>query len=200
MHPPSAPQPPQGPRGAAKRARRTCEQDDQRPPREPPGGGALDFATRVGAQAHGPGEARGSKDGPQEAQPRAKADAGATPRQGPPDDPEWDPSAYVISFCDGAGGAFVAVSHFTRKVKGHACEKEDHLREFVTRRWPQITASKLTADLKVQQLMDEIRKEMPDIVILIGGPPCQPFSELGNNPRGFEDERSAQAPTCSLRC
>jgi len=98
---------------------------------------------------------------------------------------------FVLSVCDGIGAAFVAMDHYVSDVVGHACELEDNLREFVQSKWPRVTGCKRIQELKVENLKAKILAAKATAVLLIGGPPCQPFSGLGSNPRGFEEERSA---------
>ena len=46
-----------------------------------------------------------------------------------------------------------------------------HLREFVARQWPDVTTGPLAEDLNVQEILVYIRRQDPDVVIMMGGPP-----------------------------
>ena len=104
---------------------------------------------------------------------------------------EESPKLFIVSVCDGIGALFEAISHYTQVRDGWACEREAHLRELVRSKWPSLKASARLEDLKAADIEEAIDKAKADMVLLGGGPPCQPFSELATAPKGLADERSA---------
>ena len=106
------------------------------------------------------------------------------------EDPD-EPLAYVISVCDGIGAALVAASRKTTRIRGHVCEEKPNLRRFTRDKWPLCTSSARIEDLTAADLFPLIMAADPDLVILIGGPPCQPYSGLATDPKGLSDPRAA---------
>ena len=126
-----------------------------------------------------------SRAGP--AQSRSGRETGSQSR----DVADDDPSVYLISVCDGIGGAMLAVSQYTQRIAGCAVEKEPNLRQFVAQKWPQMHCTAMIEDVDVSALLRQVRHMKPDIVLMIGGVPCQSFSALADEPLGFPDERTA---------
>ena len=100
------------------------------------------------------------------------------------------PRLFVVSVCDGIGSGLVALDKYT-DVVGIACERNPHLRAFVAGKWPGVKTSALIEDLKGDELMQQASAHGAAVILLIGGPPCPPFSALSSAPKGFADERSA---------
>ena len=92
--------------------------------------------------------------------------------------------------CDGIGGARVALGRRTIAVKCHSVEKCRHLREFIVGMYPGTTAEEDACDMDLPSLLKPIQKESWDMILLVAGPPCQPFSGLSGRATGFEDPRS----------
>ena len=74
---------------------------------------------------------------------------------------------------------------------GHVvtAEKEPHLSFFVNSIWP-CEPYRLAQDIKLETFVSRIRETNFDVLLLAGGPPCQPFSGLAAAPGGFDDLRS----------
>ena len=130
-------------------------------------------------------EKEGKKD---EAEPVEK-EAEAKDEDG--DEEVEDYKVFVISLCDGMGGGLVAVTTKTARMRGHVVEKEEHLREFVCGKFPGATASTMVEAFDIEAVLAEVEKEDPDALMLIMGPPCQPFSLLATTPLGLDDPRCA---------
>ena len=124
--------------------------------------------------------------------PAAAAGSGAPPSlgHGLPERAD-DPLVYVISVCDGVGGAFLAVRRYTTRIRGWAVERKRHLAAFVRSQWPQLHSTALVEEVTVAEVLRQIVAPSPDVILLIGGVPCQPFSGLASDPQGFRDERPA---------
>ena len=73
--------------------------------------------------------------------------------------------------------------------EGHTCESEEHLRDFVSARWPRLRCSDDVNTLTIQDFAEHIKAVAPARVLLAGGPPCTPFSCLGQE-KGFADANS----------
>ena len=117
------------------------------------------------------------------------------------DDAEEDEEqlrVFVISLCDGIGGAIVAVTARTCNVKGFIAEKEDNLRDSVLGKRPKFQGVAMVEDVDIKVLVKLVDEAKPDTVMLIMGPPCQPFSKLSTAPQGFHDPRSLHSH-CSLQ-
>ena len=174
------------------------EPDDPPPPLESdsepefvprPRHGARSKAMPKGRARQGKVPQQTQQSGQEQGKSKTPADPGSS---GPSTaDTIGDPRVYVLSVCDGIGGIFVAVSKYTSEIEGHACEKEQALREFVRKKWPKVGQSALIEELDVQAILEDIMKVRPDIVLMVGGVPCQPFSGLADDPRGMADPRAA---------
>ena len=136
------------------------------------------------------GKAKAGTSGRAESRGTAAAPPSGAPHseQGRPRDSE-DPLVYLVSVCDGIGGAMVALRQYTQRVSGVAVEKEQNLRQFVRETWPEMRSATWIEEVDVDELLQDIRQHYPDVVLLVGGVPCQPFSSLGDDPKGFLDER-----------
>ena len=73
---------------------------------------------------------------------------------------------------------------------GIACESMQHLLDFTASAFPQLEAVRDIAALSVREVCKAVRRAGADAVLLVGGPPCPPFSPLSGNPRGWEDKRT----------
>ena len=85
----------------------------------------------------------------------------------------------------------MAASWKTTRIRGHVCEEKPNLRRFTSDKWPMCTSSARIEDLTAAVLFPLIMAADPDLVILIGGPPCQPYSGLATDPKGLSDPRAA---------
>ena len=98
---------------------------------------------------------------------------------------------FVVSVCDGIGAAFVALFLLGYRAQGIAVENEGHLSAFGAVTWPSLTQDDNVLSLSAADAMAGARAAKAHAVLLVGGPPCPPFSSLSSNPQGFNDERSA---------
>ena len=84
----------------------------------------------------------------------------------------------------------MALLAFITAVEGVACESMVHLREFTGRTFPGITSAVDVAALTVAGILAAARRAGADAILLVGGPPCPPFSPLSGNPQGWSDPRT----------
>ena len=96
---------------------------------------------------------------------------------------------FVVSLCDGIGGAFLALHLADLPFHGIAAEKEPHLRDFTFKKWPHLEMHKTCDTIKTDKIIKQATSSNSAGVWLVGGPPCQPFSCAGQR-GGFQDGRS----------
>ena len=108
---------------------------------------------------------------------------------------QW-PRIFVLSLFDGIGGAFEVLHNMPVMFEGFAAEKDPVLRHFVGRKWPQISVLTSAEQCTSDWLRDNVPVDDDAVaaVLLLAGPPCQPFASLGAQ-RGFADNRSKSIET-----
>ena len=124
---------------------------------------------------------------------REEASREHTPDKSHPEEPAEhpdNPTVYIVGVCDGIGAIYVAARNKGADIQGTTCEAKNNLREFVQRKWPNLKAVAEVKDLQVDDIVQDICATSPDLVLLVGGPPCQPFTELATDPQGWSDPRS----------
>ena len=80
------------------------------------------------------------------------------------DDDEGPCKAYVISWCDGIGGAAAAVKHCTTNVSGHAVEHVQNLLNFTLAAHPELESSSGIEDFDAEATITRIADTKPDVV------------------------------------
>ena len=91
--------------------------------------------------------------------------------------------------CDGIGGAAAAAFGRRAIVEAHLIESADALRIFTQTRYRR-SAERLAEEVDTPALVARVKSATWDVLFLVGGPPCQPLSQLGSRRAGFEDPRS----------
>ena len=86
---------------------------------------------------------------------------------------------FVVSVYDGQGGALEALRQLGVTFEGTIAERSDYLRQFVRAKFPKVHATKLAETLTAKDVVRWARQKSCDMVLLIGGPPCWPFSAIG---------------------
>ena len=85
----------------------------------------------------------------------------------------------MVSLCDGVGGIFLALQIADRRFRGLSVEKDRDLGEFVHQRWKHLELLSDVAKLSAEQILKKFRASGCTGLLLVGGPPCQPFSSSG---------------------
>ena len=87
------------------------------------------------------------------------------------DDGEGPCRAYVISWCDGMGGAAAAVKHCTTHISGQAVEQEKNLLDFTLATHPELESASRIEDFDVEATIARIGDTKPDVVFFVIGLP-----------------------------
>jgi len=96
---------------------------------------------------------------------------------------------FVVSLCDGIGGAFLALDIAKVKFDGIAAESDHDLLDFVHLQWPRLVLKSDCCKVTAEEVLKGCRRHGCQGIFLIGGPPCQPFSAAGRK-RGLHDDRA----------
>jgi len=89
----------------------------------------------------------------------------------------------VLDVCSGIGGFSLGLESTGKFETVAFCEIEDFCCKILNQWWPEIP---IYNDLK--ELGNEPERIIQDFDMLVGGIPCQPFSQAGNR-KGKEDDR-----------
>ena len=135
-----------------------------------------------------PGSSMDHRAGPQ----RSEA-AGSTTAA-----PSWTTKApwLVASPCDGLGGAFACLDALKLPFHRIIAEQDHALREHSWAKNPHLRTLTDIAEMSCEKIVKEHEVKQTAGILLIGGPPCQPFSSAGKR-QGFKDER---ATPCTIFC
>ena len=70
---------------------------------------------------------------------------------------EWNEQTkwFIVSMCDGIGGAFLAAQLANLPFAGMAIEKEAHLRDFTHARWPQLTMVQDCSNVSAEEVVKQ---------------------------------------------
>ena len=101
-----------------------------------------------------------------------------------------DLEVFMVSVCDGIGGGLLACASRTPNMQAHIVESDPHLLALVQSHFPHATSDPDILTLDIDSLISRINSCQWEVLLLIGGPPCQPFSHLGSQKSGFDDPRS----------
>ena len=96
---------------------------------------------------------------------------------------------FLISVCDGIGGAVAAVGD-RAVVAAQIVESDDSLRTFTQTRH-HCTAERLAEEVDVPAFVERVNGAAWGVLSLVGGPSCQPPSQLGSAKAGFADGRAS---------
>ena len=100
-----------------------------------------------------------------------------------------DLPVFLVSLCDGLGGALLACHQRTPNIQAHVVESDSALRNLVCHHFPHTATDSDVLTMDIDSLLSRIDSAHWELLLLIGGPPCQPFSHLGSNKMGFDGPR-----------
>jgi hypothetical protein len=95
----------------------------------------------------------------------------------------------VVSLCDGIGSIYVTPERLKRKFRGLAAELDPHARALTRLRHRRVKVYDDALTFTHEFILQEYRKHRYAGILLTAGPPCSPFSSLGQQ-RGFDDAAS----------
>ena len=96
----------------------------------------------------------------------------------------------MVSLCDGIGGVFACLQRLQLPHDAIVAEADTDLRDFMHQKFPQFEMYAQCNTVTEEVVMKKFTKNHYKGIFLIGGPPCQPFSQAGKQ-AGFDDHRAA---------
>ena len=90
-----------------------------------------------------------------------------------------DLPVFVISFCDGVGGALLACQQRTPDIEAHVVESDASLRHLVGHHFPRTTTDPDAPTMDVESLLARVDSAHWELLVLIGATPANHFPASG---------------------